>query len=88
MNTNQMHDVQAALSSCSCTARVKGIGLTFGNLVLYAMPILILAVAVSHWFAQDYVLELAAVFAGDVIGLFLVIRLERYRIRAVAQRVC
>ncbi len=52
------------------------------------MPILILAVAVSHWLAQDYMLELFAVFAGDVIGIFLVIRLERYRIRAAAQMTC
>ncbi|MCR1344899.1 hypothetical protein NRY68_03575 [Acidithiobacillus ferrooxidans] len=85
MKTNQIHDVQTALSSCSCTARVRDIGLTLGNLVLYVMPILILAVSISHWFAQDYLLELVAVFAGDVAGIFLVIRLERYRIRANAQ---
>ncbi|MEB8534930.1 hypothetical protein [Acidithiobacillus ferriphilus] len=84
MKTNQNHNIQA--TSSAWAVQIMGIALTLGNLILYAMPILILSIAVGHWFPTNYLLEFIAIFAGQIIGILLVIRLERYRIRTAAQQ--
>ncbi|WP_278666967.1 hypothetical protein [Acidithiobacillus ferriphilus] len=84
MKTNQNHNIQATPSAWA--VQIMGIALTLGNIILYAMPILILSIAVGHWFPTNYLLEFIAIFAGQIIGILLVIRLERYRIRTAAQQ--
>lgn len=84
MNVNANYQSQTEPSSLQ--ASVKNIGLTLGNIVLYAVPIMLLVLPIYYWLPSNYVLLFVVLFVGQIIGAFLLVFVERRRIREAAQQ--
>ena len=84
MNVNANYQNQTEPSSLQTS--VKNIGLTLGNIVLYAVPIMLLVLPISHWLPSNYIVLFVALFVGETIGALLLVFVERRRIRGAAQQ--
>lgn len=77
---------QSRTQPSSLQAHAKNMILGLGNIVLYLVPVFLLAIPVSHWLPSHYLLLFVTLFVGEAIGALLLIFLEGRRIRGVALR--
>ena len=75
---------QSLTQPSSLQVHAKNLILGLGNIVLYLVPIFLLAIPVSHWLPGHYLLLFVTLFVGEAIGALLLIFLEGRRIRGVA----